>query len=111
MARLVPYLPRHVHGELPRHVGKIEDRAAGAFHRLHLADEYAVDAIAHLLTRHEAGERRHALLHLQLAHLPRAHPDEPILAGETVVGDQAIHASSFARNESVFRSLSRIARP
>src|SRR5258706_12600870 len=91
VARLVPHLPRHVHGELPRRVGEIEDRAAGAFHRLHLADENAVDAITHLLTRHEAGERRHALLHLQLAHLPRAHANEAVLAGVTVGGDEAIH--------------------
>src|SRR5437867_1285212 len=46
VARLVPDLAGHVQRELPRRVGKVAHGAARALHRLQLADEDAVDALA-----------------------------------------------------------------
>src|SRR5262249_14131056 len=54
----------------------------------------AVHALLDRVGRREVGKRRQSLLHLQLCHIPRAHPDEAVLAGQLVVRDWAVHGKS-----------------
>src|SRR5882724_9152607 len=109
VARLVPDLARHVHGELPRRLREIVDGAAGALHRLELADHDAVHALADGLAAREIGERWQPLLDLQLADLARTHAHEAVLARELVVGDRSIHALASGANEPLFSECSRCA--
>src|SRR6266545_4220369 len=65
--------------------------ASGAFHRLQLPHHDAMGPLFDGLARHEIGEWRESLLGLEPSHLPRAHPDEAVLAGQLVVSDRTIH--------------------
>src|SRR6185503_1382789 len=91
VARLVPGLTRHVHGELPRRVGEVVDGATGPLHRLELADEDPVNPLPDRLHRREVGHPRQALLGPDLPDPARAHADEAVLPRELVVGNRPIH--------------------
>src|SRR2546425_8027066 len=91
VARLVPDLPGHIQGELPRRVREVADRSPRPLHGLKLADEDAVHTLADRLPAREVGHRRQALLDPHLADLPRPLAHEAVLARQLVVGDRPLH--------------------
>src|SRR5208282_571453 len=92
VARFVPNLSRHIELELPRRVGKIEQRAARRFHRLQLAGVDAVQSRAQrfFVERHRAAGVETLLL-ADFAHLAAAQHNPIVGAGKAVNGDAFLH--------------------
>ncbi len=92
VTRFVPHLARHVELELPRRVGKIEQRAARRLHRLQLARVDSVQARAQrfLVEGHRAAAFE-ALLLANFAHLAAAQHDPIFGTRETIDWNTFFH--------------------
>jgi len=92
VTRFIPHLPRHIELELPRRVGKIEQRAARGFHRLQFAGVDSVQSGAQRLfvERHRAAAFETLFL-ANFADLAAAQYYPIVGTGEAVNGNTFFH--------------------